>query len=159
MVVKDSRTVTYTVDDLKAMSAVTGFWGAHKDPVPHDTDQFRGVSLLELLKAVGGWSPGESVTVTSADGFSIAYTTELLQQMAEGTYPMWNATGTEIVTNDRFAQIIVAYEFDPQGGSTWQPFDAGTGPLRMALITKESDRVNQGKFNPFLAVMAEVTAP
>jgi hypothetical protein len=165
MLIKGAQTVTYTLDELKAMPAVTGFWGAHKDPVPHDTDRFRGVSLLELLKAVGGWTPGESITVTSADGFSITYTTELLLQMADGTYPMWNAAGTEIVTNDRFAQIIVAYEFDPQAagpqavGSEWQPFEAGAGPLRMALITKESDRVNQGKFNPFLAVKAEVITP
>jgi hypothetical protein len=170
MVVKGSKTVTYTLDDLKAMPPVTGFWGAHKDPVPHDTDQFRGVSLLELLKAVGGWSPGESIVVTSADGFSITYTTELLQQMADGTYPMWDSRGTEIVTDDRFAQVIVAYEFDPQGGgsqgggsqgvsTSWQLFEPGTGPLRMALVTTESDRVNQGKFNPFLAVKAEVTAP
>lgn len=158
--VKGTASVTYSLDELEAMPSVTGYWGAHKDPVPHDTDQYRGVALLELLKAVGGWSPGDEITLTTADDFSITYSAELLQQMAGGTYPMWNVNGTEIISADRFAQPIVAYAIDPAGdGSSWEPLEAGTGPLRMAIITAEPDRVSQGKFNPFLVTLIELKTP
>ncbi len=115
--------------------------------------------LLTLLGTVGGCGASEEVTVTSADGFSITYTSELLTQITDGTYPMERANGTPVVTTDRYAQPIVAYEVDIAGdGSTWKPLDAGTGPLRMALITDHADRVNQGKYNPFMVVSIEVTA-
>jgi hypothetical protein len=159
-VTKGDATVTYTLDQLEAMEAVTGYWGAHKDPVPHIIDQYRGVPLLTLLEAVGGWSTGEEIVVTAADGFVTEYTAEIMEQMADGTYPMWNVNGTEIITDDRFAQLIVAYEIDTAGdGTSWAPLEAGTGPLRIVMITAESDRVNQGKFNPFLAMSIEVISP
>ncbi len=159
-VIKGDKTKTYTLDELRAMPAVTGFWGAHKDPVPHITDQYRGVPLLTLLEDVGGRSPEEQVIVTSADAFEAVYTTEIFDQMANGTYPMWSLNSTEIITNDRFAQLIVAYDIDEAGdGSSWQSLPEGTGPLRIVMIMPEPDRVNQGKFNPFMAVTAEVTTP
>jgi hypothetical protein len=159
-VVKGDRTETYTLDELRALPAVTGFWGAHKDPVPHITDQYRGIPLLTLLEDVGGRASGEQVTVTSADAFQAVYTPEIFDQMANGTYPMWNLNSTEIITNDRFAQLIVAYDVDEAGdGSSWQPLPEGTGPLRIVMIMAEPDRVNQGKFNPFMALTAEVTTP
>ncbi len=142
------------------MTPVTGFWGAHKDPVPHITDQYRGVPLLTLLEDVGGRSSGEQVTVMSADAFEAVYTPEIFDQMTNGTYPMWNLNSTEIITEDRFAQLIVAYEVDEAGdGSSWQPLPEGTGPLRVVMIMPALDRVNQGKFNPFMALTAEVTVP
>ena len=159
-VVKGEKTSTYTLEELRALPAVTGFWGAHKDPVPHITAQYRGVPLLTLLEDVGGRSPGEQVTVASADAFTAIYTPEIFEQMANGTYPMWNLNSTEIISNDRFAQLIVAYEIDETGdGSNWQPLPEGTGPLRAVMIMREPDRVNQGKFNPFMALTAEVKVP
>ena len=159
-VVKGDKTATYTVDQLEAMDAATGFWGAHKGETPFAVDQFKGVPLLRLLDAVGGWTKGESISITSADAFTTAYTSDMLEQMSAGTYPMWNVNGTEIITNDRVAQPIVSYAMDDKGdNSGWEPIEAGLGPLRIVLITKQSDRVNQGKFNPFLPVTVEVTTP
>jgi hypothetical protein len=156
---KGDQTKTYTIDELRAMPAVTGFWGPHKDPMPYNTDQYRGVPLLTLLEDVGGRTAEEQVTVTSADAFEAVYTPAIFEQMADGTYPMWTQNNTEIITEDRFAQLIVAYDIDEAGdGSSWKALPEGTGPLRIVMIMKEPDRVNQGKFNPFLAMKAEVTA-
>jgi hypothetical protein len=98
--------------------------------------------------------------VTSADAFEAIYTPAIFEQMADGTYPMWTQNNTEIITEDRFAQLIVAYEIDEAGdGSDWQALPEGIGPLRIVMIMKEPDRVNQGKFNPFMALKAVVTTP
>lgn len=157
---KGDQTKTYTIDELRAMPAVTGFWGPHKDPIPYNTDQYRGVPLLTLLEDVGGRAAEEQVTVTSADAFEAIYTPAIFEQMADGTYPMWTQNNTEIITEDRFAQLIVAYEIDEAGdGSDWQALPEGIGPLRIVMIMKEPDRVNQGKFNPFMALKAVVTTP
>ena len=102
--------------------------------------------------------------IQTADEFSFLITLMTYESMTKTelimNQVMEKTSGTEIITNDRFAQPIVAYDIAAQGGGgNWQPLEAGTGPLRMALVTTESDRVDQGKFNPFLAATIEVTEP
>lgn len=157
---KGNKSITYTLEQLKAMKSVTGYWGAHKDPRPYDTDQYRGVPLLTLLDAVGGLKDGETITTTSADGFVVKYELDRLRAMSNGTMEMWDPQGTPIQTADRSAQLIVAYEIDTKNnGTSWAPFDPGTGPLRIVAITSKDGRVSQGKYNPFLLLSVEVIGP
>ncbi|MBN1630863.1 MAG: IPT/TIG domain-containing protein [Thermoleophilia bacterium] len=146
---KGAQTVTCTLDKIKSMEPVTGYWGAVNDR-PYSTARYKGVPLLTLLEAVGGWAPGETITVTAADGFTTTYAPEVLRQMDDGTYPMWNVNGAEVITDDRVAELLLAYEI------AGEPLKAGKGPFRIVAMTTQDDRLSQGPWNPALVVSVTV---
>ena len=106
-----------------------------------------------------GSADGEEIVARSADGFTAVYTSEMLAQMTGGTFPLWNVNGTEVITNDRFAQLLLAYDIDTANdGSSWGPLKAGKAPFRLVTATAEDGRMSQGPANPALVVSLEVRA-
>ncbi len=155
-VTKGSTTKTYTLDDVRAMTPTTGFFGAVNDK-PYNTDQYRGALLSTVLEAVGGWTAGEDIVVNSADDFHATFTTPMMEQMTNGTYEMWNVSGTPVVSDDRVAQLVLAYDIDTAGsGKDWQALPAGKAPFKLVAATTQDDRMSTGWFSPSLVTSIEL---
>ncbi|NLT36412.1 MAG: molybdopterin-dependent oxidoreductase [Gaiellales bacterium] len=140
-VTKGTVTNAYTLADLKAMTAVTGYWGAHKGNPPYATNTYKGVPLAALLEAVGGLDADEGLTVNTSDNFPCEYDAARLAQVAGGTYQVWDKmTGAE---STAAVQLIVAYEMD---GS---PLPADSlGRLRLVPVTSTDAWAAEGKYSP-----------
>jgi DMSO/TMAO reductase YedYZ molybdopterin-dependent catalytic subunit len=146
-----SGTKSYTLDELKAMPAVTGFWGAHKGDLPYPTNQYKGVDLTSLLAEVGGVPAGAGLEINTSDNFPCSYDAARVATVASGTYQAWDkvsgAEGTVAV------QLIVAYEID---GKPLPTSGEGAGPLRLVPVVAEDKYVTEGKFSPYLMVSVKV---
>jgi hypothetical protein len=146
-----SGTKSYTLDELKAMPAVTGFWGAHKGDLPYPTNQYKGVDLMSLFAEVGGVPAGAGLEINTSDNFPCSYDAARLATVTSGTYQAWDkVTGAEGTAK---VQLIVAYEIDGQSLPT---SGEGAGPLRLVPVVAEDKYVTEGKFSPYLMVSVKV---
>jgi hypothetical protein len=143
-----SGTQYYTMDQLKAETAVSGFWGPHKGNLPYVTNRYTGVPVLDLLADVGGLPSGSSLKIDTTDNFPCAYDPVRLAQMTDGTYQVWDKTTGDEGTAS--VQLIVAYEMD---GS---PLDSSLGPLRVVPVLAADGYVTEGKYAPYFVVSLEV---
>jgi hypothetical protein len=135
VVVSGSQTKSYTMADLKALPVLSGYAGQlGKNNVITGPNQYKGVALTDLLKAVGGITAGNSVKITASDGYTKTLT---YQQVTTSNFTMHDSiTGQEATTSDTTPQLFVAYEKDGA------PLDSSTGPLQLAIMTSQT-RVTQ----------------
>jgi hypothetical protein len=145
-----SGTKSYTLAQLKAKPAVSGYWGAHKDTT--SINRYSGVPLLDLLAEVGGLPSGKGLRISASDSFACDYEPQRLEAMANGTYQMWDCNGTLVTWADDIetagsVQMVVAYAVD---GKSLPTSGEGAGPLRVVLIQDSQSMLTEGKYSPYL---------
>jgi hypothetical protein len=123
-----SGTKTFTMAELKALPAVSGY-GGWKNQVGNITQPaaWKGPSLNSLMKLVGG---GSTVTVIASDGYS----STVIPGASMGMYDP--ATGESI--QGISVTAILAYAKD--GGA----IGGEEGPLRIAFVSPEKNQVTDG---------------
>ncbi len=145
-----SGTESYTLAQLKAKPAVSGYWGAHKDNT--SVHRYTGVSIFDLLAEAGGLPSGKGLRITASDGFTCDYESWRLEAMTNGTYQMWDSNGTLVTWADDIettgsVQMVVAYAMDEKPLPT---SGEGAGPLRVVLIQDNQNMLTEGKYSPYL---------
>ncbi|NLT36442.1 MAG: molybdopterin-dependent oxidoreductase [Gaiellales bacterium] len=150
-VIAPSGTRSYTLDELKAMTPVIGYWGAHKGDIPYQTNQYKGVALADLLAEAGGLPAGAGLEFNTSDDFPCAYDSIRMAAIANGAYQVWDKlTGEEGTAPVR---LIVAYEID---GEPLPASGEGAGPLRLVPALEADTHVTEGKYSPYLLVSVKV---
>ena len=123
-----SGTKTFTMAELKALPAVSGY-GGWKNQVGNITQPaaWKGPSLSSLMKLVGG---GSTVTVIASDGYS----STVIPGASKGTYDPATGESTQGIS----VTAILAYSKD--GGA----IGGEEGPLRIAFVSPEKNQVTDG---------------
>ncbi len=123
-----SGTKTFTMAQLKALPAVSGY-GGWKNQLGNITApmSWKGPSMSSLVKLVGG---GGSVTVVASDGYS----SSIVPGASKATYDP--ATGESI--SGIAVTAILAYS--KNGGA----MGGDEGPLRVAFVSPEQNQVTDG---------------
>jgi hypothetical protein len=130
-IVKDTQTSTYTMSALKAIAATTG-WAGQMSSTGTITgpNEYKGVAMAELLKAVGGITENDAVRVSAKDGYAMTLS---YNQVTQGSgFPILDSTtGKEVAASNKPA-VFVAYEQDSK------PLDDTIGPLRLGIMTSKT---------------------
>ncbi len=103
-------------------------------------EQFKGVSLLDLVKALGvPFDPSMGVTVSAEDGYSMTFSYD---QVMNGEFTSYDpAIGNELTTHDPLTAII-AYEHAGKPLTT-----AEEGTLRLVVISATNNQVVDGHWS------------
>ncbi len=129
-VVGPSGTKQFSMADLKAMPAVSGY-GGWKNQLGNITAPvaWKGVSIKALMDLVGG---AGSVGVIASDG----YTATLSAAELSGQTNLYDpSTGNAVSQISGSLRVIVAYA---KNGSA---ISSGEGPLRIAFVSPQKDQV------------------
>ena len=124
-IVKNDKTTTYTLDQVKSAPATEG-WGGLMTSAGSISGVFtqKGLSLVDLLATVGGVGEGEAVRIQAKDGYAM---TVSAKQLLEGDFTTFDCSSGKEVPHDKLT-VIVSYEEDGK------PIDPRIGPLRIAIL-------------------------
>jgi len=128
-VVKGEQKKSFTLDQVKALPAVTGQGGqlaitGHQYGPYH----YRGVALSELLKAVGGSSDGDTIKVIARDGYSMTLTH---RQLVNGEFRLVDMNSSKDVAPKTQPIVFLAYEEEGK------PNAENMGPLRLGILSPD----------------------
>jgi hypothetical protein len=134
-IAKGDQTVTYTMEALEALPAITG-WAGQMSSTGTITGpcEYKGVSLSELLQAVGGITENNAVRVSAKDGYAMTLS---YKQMTEGNFTIINSENGKECAPSAQPVVFVAYEVDGE------PIGETVGPLRLGIMTAEQ-QVTEG---------------
>ena len=139
-VIGESKSISFSMDTLKALPAVEGQAGI-KSSTGKITPPalFKGVSLLTLIEQVGGLGADMGVEIEAEDGYIMTFSAD---QLVNGAFIAYDpATGDELKTVDPLT-VIIAYEMDGQ------PLDEQRdGKLRLAIISEKNNQVTDGHWS------------
>jgi DMSO/TMAO reductase YedYZ molybdopterin-dependent catalytic subunit len=134
-IIKDSQNKVYSLADVKALPAISGFagqissTGTISGPLP-----YKGVAITELLKAVGGITENNAIRVSAKDGYAMTLS---YKQITEGNFTtIDSSTGKEVAPAGKLT-VFIAYEEDGKSLSE------KVGPLRLGIMTSEK-QVTEG---------------
>ena len=136
-VITPTGTLTFSMKDVKKLAAVEAFGGI-KNSAGNITppSQYKGVTLDELLKQLGGIPDGSGVTFTAKDGYEMTMSADQVKNGKFVTYDV--STGDEITIEDPL-QLVLAYEVEGK------PTNAETdGTLRVAILSAKGNQVTDG---------------
>ena len=126
-----------TLSDVKALTATEG-WAGIKSSTGKITvpEVYKGVSLAELAKAVGGMTPDSGITLTAKDGYAMTISYD---QINKGDFITYDpGTGDEIKSKDPLT-VIIAYE------KAGKPLDeASEGTLKLVVVSAKNNQVVDG---------------
>ena len=130
-VVSGGITQTYTLAQLQALEATTGYGTTKSGTTIAGPFNYVGVKLTTILKAAGGMASGESITMTAQDGTTedLSYT-----QIYQGIVNTYTLTGSAAAAGQ---QPFVLLIYSMNGN----PLDAKTGPVETGVMT-ENDRAS-----------------
>ena len=130
-IIKDTQTVTYTMEALKSLPAITGLAGQMSSTgTITGPFNYKGVALLELLNAVGGITENHAVRVTAKDGYAMTISHK---QATEGNFTVIDSNTGKEIKPAKQPVVFVAYEEDGK------PISENIGPLRLGIMTGESE--------------------
>jgi hypothetical protein len=92
-VTNGTKTVSYSLADLKAMPSISGWGGMSTMHGNVSSTQYKGVSMSTLLKAVGGMTDKESLVVTAKDNYTRTLTYD---QVVNGNFTVSDTSGNQI---------------------------------------------------------------
>jgi tungstate transport system substrate-binding protein len=138
----------YTMDNLKALSAVTG-WGStkNKSGVISTPVQYTGVAISTLVKAVGGMTSSDSVKITASDGYTKTLTYD---QVLNGTFTVMDSSGNPATPSSTPVAVLV---YSAAGNI----LDGATGPLQLGIMTSSS-QASESSFWVKMVVKVEIVA-
>lgn len=130
-------TISYTLEQLKAMPATEGY-GGMKSSTGRITPPalMKGVAVKDLFGDVGGLTEDDAVGIIAKDGYEM---TVSYSQIAAGdflTYDMVTGAENEV---EGPLQLVVTYEMD---GQALDPDSWGT--LRLCIVGPQKDQVTDG---------------
>jgi hypothetical protein len=128
---------SFTLADLKALPVTEGQAGIKsstgKITLP---ELYRGVSLKDLMAALGGFDDTTGINVVAKDGYGITFSYD---QAMNGTFIAYDpSTGDELKAHDPLT-AIVAYE---RKGQPMDPEMDGT--LRLVIVSAKNNQVTDG---------------
>lgn len=133
----DGSGKTLTMEELMALPAVEGYAGI-KSSTGKITPPalYKGVSLAELAKLVGGFDESVAVMVEAEDGYAMTYSYE---QISNGAFTMFDpGTGDEL-QQEQDLTLIIAYAREGQ------PMDQKSdGTLRSCIVSAQGNQVTDG---------------
>ena len=143
------QTKTYTMTQIKQLTAITGSaMTISKANVISGPNQYRGVDLLTLLKAVGGIVSTSTVKVTASDNYAKTFT---YAQIMDGSFTTYDKTGKEIAPVNKNV-VFLAYEKDGVA------LDSSTGPLQLGVLTGDNQAVGSSNWVK-MTVKIEIITP
>ena len=126
-VVNGTLTKTLTLAEIKALPVVSGSTG---DITSSGTIQgpysYKGVAMIDILKAVGGITSDNAIRISAKDGYSMTFSYNQVVKGAE--FPTYDNTTGKEVTPAGTITLFLAYEKDGQ------PIDDTVGPLRIGIM-------------------------
>jgi DMSO/TMAO reductase YedYZ molybdopterin-dependent catalytic subunit len=133
-ITKGAETVSYTLAQVKAMTAKEGWGGImNSSGVISGPFKQKGVPIADLLDKVGGMSGSDAVRITAKDGYTMTYSYD---QMVNGNFTTLDCSSGEEVPHDKLT-VILAYEEDGA------PLTDKIGPLRIAILNGDT-QVTEG---------------
>ncbi len=125
-VVNGATTKTYTLPVFETLPATVGS-GATKNKAGtiSGPDTYVGVSLTDLIQAVGGMKENQTVNIVAADGFSKNLTYE---QIYKGTFNVMDSAGNPATATLQPSVVLVYMK-------AGKALDAKSGPIQMALLS------------------------
>ena len=134
------ETLTYTYDELKALSATEGMAGIKSSTGKITLPQkFTGITLQDLADLVGGLDESMGINLVAEDGYSISYSYD---QIMNGNYIAYNpVTGDEMKEHDPLTAILA---YDVNGEPLNVDMD---GHLRLVIISDEDNQVTDGHWS------------
>ncbi len=131
---------SFSLADLKALPVTEGQAGIKsstgKITLP---ELYKGVSLKDLVAALGGFDASMGINVVAKDGYGITFSYD---QVMNGSFIAYDpSTGDEAKSHDPLVAIL-AYE------RKGQPLDeAQDGTLRLAIVSPKNDQVTDGHWS------------
>lgn len=149
-VVEANQTKTYSLADLEALPAVSGYGGQiAPDNSINGPYTYQGVALTTLLNAVGGITSDQKVKITGSDNYS---ETLSYQQVTADNFILYDSsTGQQSTAAEMTPQVFVAYEKD---GAM---LTGDNGPFEFGIMTCQK-RVTQSSLWVKKLIKIEVVA-
>jgi hypothetical protein len=131
-VVKDAQISSYTMAALKALPSISGYAGQMSSTgTITGPNQYKGVAMTELLKAVGGITENNAIRVSAKDGYAMTLS---YNQVINGSgFPVMDSSTGKEVTPTNPLTVFVAYEIDGKA------IDDTVGPLRLGIMTSNTE--------------------
>lgn len=132
--VKGDQTKTYTLSQLKDMTAVTGtasFMKSTGDIIGEAS--YKGVALTDLADDVGSLGTGEAATITASDEYAMTMTYD---QISLDAFTTFDASGAETDSSSRDLVVILAYEVDDE------EIGDADGPLRLLIVADDGELIS-----------------
>jgi hypothetical protein len=128
----NGQTKTFTLDELKALPAYTG-WSGLKNSAGTITapTQVTGVKLSDLLTFVGGFSSDQSLDVRASDNYGMTFVYDAVTS-GDGI-TMYNATTGVVEAAKAPVSLVLTYE---DGGL---PVPVEDGPVRLAVAQETNE--------------------
>ncbi len=127
-VTNGTKTVSYSLADLKALASISGWGGMSTMHGNIASTQYKGVAMSTLLKAVGGMSSTQSLVVTAKDNYTRTLTYD---QVVNGNFTVSDTSGNQITPSTK-PVLFVVYQ---QGGAA---LDSESGPLMLGIMTAQN---------------------
>ncbi len=122
--------------DMAKLQSITSFGGLKSSGGSLGAiGNYTGIPVLTLLDLVGGLQAGQTISVTSADGYKMSYTNAQVHGQSFATYN--NLTGVE-QTAAKAITMIASYYYNGQALTSYVTSGYGAdGPIRLALVGSE----------------------
>ena len=126
-VVNGTTTKTLTMDDIKALTPISGSTGLiTSSGTINGPYNLQGAALSDILKTVGGITANDAVKISASDGYSMTLS---YKQVMNGTeFPIYNATTGKEEPAAGNIVVFIAYQQDGKAIGT------DIGPLRMCIM-------------------------
>jgi hypothetical protein len=148
LTVKGAQAKTFTMDQLKAMTATTGYGGTKKSTTIVTPVLYKGIPLSDLLATVGGIKSTDSVKLIASDG----YTKTLTYAQATGNgFSFYDLQGNSVTPNSP-AIVLVAYETNSQA------LDSTVGPIEVLVLTGQNHITDSSNFAKMVVTIEIVAA-
>lgn len=148
-VINGSKTATYSLSDLKALTSVSGWGGMSTMHGNVASTQYKGVAMSVLLKAVSGMTDKTSLIVTAKDNYS---RTLSYDQVVNGNFSVSDLSGNSVTPSTK-PVLFVVYQ---QNGAA---LDSESGPIMLGIMTAQNQLTGGDNWVKELCKIEVVSTP
>jgi hypothetical protein len=136
-VVTPTGSQSFTLKQVKKMTSLEAYGGI-KNSAGNITPPsvYKGVTIEELLKSVGGIPDGSDVAFVAKDGYEMTMSAE---QVKSGTFVAYDVSTGDEIKVDGPLTLVIAYENE---GKRTDPETDGT--FRLAILSAKGNQVTDG---------------
>jgi len=149
--INGTKTRNYTMDQLKALTPTSGYGGTKSKGGTASTPvSYKGVALIDLLNAVGGFNSTTNVRITGSDGFTRTFT---YAQITGGAGLNFYDLKGNTVTPSSASPFVLAYQ------TNGQDLDTSTGPIELMIMTGQNQVTDSSNFVRLALTIEIIPAP
>jgi hypothetical protein len=148
-VINGSKTATYSLADLKALTSVSGWGGMSTMHGNVASTQYKGVAMSVLLKAVGGMTDKTSLVVTAKDNYT---RTLSYDQVVNGNFSVSDLSGNSVTPSTK-PVLCVVYE------QSRAALDSDSGPIMLGIMTAQNQLTGGDNWVKEVCKIEVVSAP